>query len=118
MEVYVCYFDRTENIADSDNSKERDLDGLPDTQEPKVMPPSTGTVKQQKGVEGTMLRHDNQISSASPGVASTMTKLNSSPSRKAFSVQDKVYALWSDLNLFFFIRYISAIACFPISPHS
>jgi hypothetical protein len=56
------------------------------------MPPLTGTVKQNKGIEGTVLRQDNLISSASPGVASTMTKLNSSPSRKAFSVQDKVYA--------------------------
>jgi hypothetical protein len=102
-EVYACYFDRAENAADGDASKERDLDGLSDTQEPKAMPPLTGTVKQNKGIEGTVLRQDNLISSASPGVASTMTKLNSSPSRKAFSVQDKVYAFWSDLNLFCFM---------------
>jgi hypothetical protein len=102
-EVYACYSDRAENAADSDASKDRDLDGLPDTQEPKAMPPSTGTVKQHKSIEGTVLRHDNLISSASPGVASTMTKLNSSPSRKAFSVQDKVYAFWSDLNIFCFM---------------
>ncbi|KAE8817110.1 putative serine/threonine kinase [Hordeum vulgare] len=97
-ESYVCYFDRAENTADSDATKGRDLDGLPDTQEPKAMPRSIGTFKHHKGVEGTVLRHDN---TASPGVASTMTKLSSSPSRKAFSVQDKVYALWSS---FFYIN--------------
>lgn len=96
-ESYVCYFDRAEGTADSDASKERDLDGPPDTQEPKAMLRSTGTVKHHKGAEGTVLRHDN---SASPGVANTMTKLSSSPSRKAFSVQDKVYALWSTIFLY------------------
>uniref|UniRef100_A0A0A9D0N9 Uncharacterized protein n=1 Tax=Arundo donax TaxID=35708 RepID=A0A0A9D0N9_ARUDO len=47
-----------------------------------------------------MPRHDNQISSSLPVFTNTMSKLNSSPSRKAFSVQDKVYALWSDIIIF------------------
>lgn len=116
-ECYVCYFDRAESTAESDASKERDLYGLPDIQEPKTMPRSTGTVKHHKGAEGTVLRHDN---TASPGVASTMTKLSSSPSRKAFSVQDKVYALRSNIFLYDSLvrQIIVAIACFPVSPHS
>ncbi|KAK1643974.1 hypothetical protein QYE76_061779 [Lolium multiflorum] len=103
-----------ENAADSDASKERDLDGLPDTQEPKAMPPSTGTIKQHKGVEGTVLRHDNLISSASPGVASTMTKLNSSPSRKAFSVQDKLWSIYAAGNTVP-IPFLKAIDVSPLA---
>lgn len=62
-------------------------------QEPKSIPPSTGTVKKHMGVDGTMARNDSQISSVSPGITNTVNKLNTSPSRKAFSVQDKVYVL-------------------------
>lgn len=87
-------FIRAENTADIEANKEQYLDEHPDMQEAKTMPPSTGTVKKLKVAEGTMPRHGNQVSSASPCVASTMTKLNSSPSRKAFSVQDKVYTSW------------------------
>lgn len=97
---YARYFDR-ENTADSDANKDRDLDDCPDMQEPKTMPTSTGTMKKHMDAEGTMRLHDSQISS-SPIVANTTTKLNSSPSRKAFSVQDKVYALCSDINYFSF----------------
>ncbi|XP_047086047.1 uncharacterized protein LOC124697507 [Lolium rigidum] len=103
-----------ENAADSDASKERDLDGLPDTQEPRSMPPSTGTVKQNKGIEGTVLRQDNLISSASPGVASTMTKLNSSPSRKAFSVQDKLWSIYAAGNTVP-IPFLKAIDVSPLA---
>jgi hypothetical protein len=58
-------------------------------QQAKAIPTSTGTVKKHIGSEGTMRRYDSQISS-SPGLANPTMKLNNSPSRKAFSVQDKV----------------------------
>lgn len=96
---YARYFDRAENTTDSDANKDRDLDDHVDMQQPKAIPTSTGTVKKHIGAEGTMRRHDSQISS-SPGLANATMKLNNSPSRKAFSVQDKVYALWSDINYF------------------
>jgi hypothetical protein len=89
-----CSFDRAENTADNDANKEQDLDDRPDIQESKSIPLSIGTVKKHMGADGTLSRNDNQISSSSPGFANTVTKLNSSPIRKAFSVQDKVYALW------------------------
>ncbi|KAG8098223.1 hypothetical protein GUJ93_ZPchr0013g37016 [Zizania palustris] len=87
-----------ENTADSEANKEQYLDEHPDMQGPKATSTSTETVKKLKVAEGTIPRHGNQVSSASPGVASTMTKLNISPSRKAFSIQDKVYTLWSGLR--------------------
>ncbi|KAI4964344.1 hypothetical protein ZWY2020_005905 [Hordeum vulgare] len=100
-----------ENTADSDATKGRDLDGLPDTQEPKAMPRSIGTFKHHKGVEGTVLRHDN---TASPGVASTMTKLSSSPSRKAFSVQDKLWSIYAAGNTVP-IPFLKAIDISPLA---
>ncbi|KQK13139.1 serine/threonine-protein kinase dst1 [Brachypodium distachyon] len=102
-----------ESTADSD-AKERDLDGPPDTQEPKAVPPSAGTVKKQKGAEGTMPRIDSQISSASPGVAGTLTKLNSSPSRKAFSVQDKLWSIYAAGNTVP-IPFLKAIDISPLA---
>uniref|UniRef100_A0A453LUJ1 Protein kinase domain-containing protein n=1 Tax=Aegilops tauschii subsp. strangulata TaxID=200361 RepID=A0A453LUJ1_AEGTS len=100
-----------ESTADSDASKERDLYGLPDIQEPKTMPRSTGTVKQHKGAEGTVLRHDI---TASPGVASTMNKLSSSPSRKAFSVQDKLWSIYAAGNTVP-IPFLKAIDISPLA---
>ncbi|EMS50568.1 ABC transporter B family member 25 [Triticum urartu] len=100
-----------ESTAESDASKERDLYGLPDIQEPKTMPRSTGTVKHHKGVEGTVLRHDI---TASPGVASTMNKLSSSPSRKAFSVQDKLWSIYAAGNTVP-IPFLKAIDISPLA---
>ncbi|KAM3278169.1 hypothetical protein ACQJBY_045812 [Aegilops geniculata] len=100
-----------ESTGDSDASKERDLYGLPDIQEPKTMPRSTGTVKQHKGAEGTVLRHDI---TASPGVASTMNKLSSSPSRKAFSVQDKLWSIYAAGNTVP-IPFLKAIDISPLA---
>ncbi|ONM09455.1 Protein kinase superfamily protein [Zea mays] len=88
-----------ENIGDSDANKDRDTDYGPDMQESKVISPLTGTVKKNIGAEGTIRCHDNQIN-LSPGLANTTTKLNNSPSRKAFSVQDKVYPSWFRHQLF------------------
>jgi hypothetical protein len=112
-----------ENAADSDANKDRDLDDHLDMQEPKVITTSTGTVKKHMSAEGTMRRHDSQIG-LSPGFANTTTKLNSSPSRKAFSVQDKVYALCSDINYFSYnrtgLKYFRFYNCqpSPLSPMS
>ena len=96
---YAQFLDRAENTGDSDANKDRDLDDRPDIQESKAIPPLTGTVKKHIGAEGTIRRHDNQVN-LSPGLANTTTKLNSSPSRKAFSVQDKVYGSWFRHQLF------------------
>ncbi|KAL6637875.1 hypothetical protein ACP70R_025447 [Stipagrostis hirtigluma subsp. patula] len=103
-----------DNIADSDGSKERDLDVRPDTQEPKAIPPSFGTVKKHLGAEGTMSRNDNQMSSSSPGFANTTTKLNSSPSRKAFSVQDKLWSIYAAGNTVP-IPFLKAIDVSPLA---
>ncbi|XP_062212448.1 serine/threonine-protein kinase 1-like [Phragmites australis] len=103
-----------ENTADSDANKERDLDDHPDMQEPKAIPISTGTVKKHMGAEGTMPRHDNQISSSSPGFTNTMTKLNSSPSRKAFSVQDKLWSIYAAGNTVP-IPFLKAIDISPLA---
>ena len=98
---HAWYFGRAENAADSDANRDRDLDDHLDIQEPKAITTSTGTVKKHMSAEGTMRRHDSQIGS-SPGFANTTAKLSSSPSRKAFSVQDKVYALCSDIITYYF----------------
>ncbi|KAB8093629.1 hypothetical protein EE612_020500, partial [Oryza sativa] len=103
-----------ENTADIEANKEQYLDEHPDMQEAKTMPPSTGTVKKLKVAEGTMPRHGNQVSSASPGVASTMTKLNSSPSRKAFSVQDKLWSIYAAGNTVP-IPFLKAIDISPLA---
>ncbi|WVZ60593.1 hypothetical protein U9M48_010592 [Paspalum notatum var. saurae] len=102
-----------ENTADSDANKDQDLDDRLDMQEPKAIPPSTGTVKKHLGTEGTMRRHDNQISS-SPGFANTATKLNSSPSRKAFSVQDKLWSIYAAGNTVP-IPFLKAIDISPLA---
>jgi hypothetical protein len=89
-------------------------------QESNPIPLPTGTVKKHMGVDGTLARNDNQISSSSPGFANTMTKLNSSPSRKAFSVQDKVYVLWL-ISIIFMLKqtyiHTSWLYGFPFVPH-
>ncbi|TVU44971.1 hypothetical protein EJB05_04436 [Eragrostis curvula] len=103
-----------ENTADSDANKEHDLDDHPDIQEMKSIPPSTGTVKKQMGFDGTMTRNDNQISSSSPGFANTMSKLNSSPSRKAFSVQDKLWSIYAAGNTVP-IPFLKAIDVSPLA---
>ncbi|GJM96658.1 hypothetical protein PR202_ga13520 [Eleusine coracana subsp. coracana] len=107
-------FDRAENTADSDANKEQDLDERPDIQELKSILPSTGTVKKHMGVDGTMARNDNQLNSSSPGFANTMTKLNSSPSRKAFSVQDKLWSIYAAGNTVP-IPFLKAIDVSPLS---
>ncbi|KAL5217356.1 hypothetical protein ABZP36_018040 [Zizania latifolia] len=104
----------TENAADGEANKEQYLDEHPDMQEPKAMPSSTETVKKLKVAEGTMPRHGNQVSSASPGVASTMTKLSSSPSRKAFSVQDKLWSIYAAGNTVP-IPFLKAIDISPLA---
>jgi hypothetical protein len=121
LEIFIHYsFDRAENTADSDANKEQDLDDRADMHESNPIPLSTGTVKKHMGVDGTLARNDNQISSSSPGFANTMTKLNSSPSRKAFSVQDKVYVLWL-ISIIFMLKQIyihtSWLYGFPFVPH-
>ncbi|KAF0915057.1 hypothetical protein E2562_033179 [Oryza meyeriana var. granulata] len=103
-----------ENTADIEANKEQYLDEHPDMQEAKSMPSSTGTVKKLKVAEGTMPRHGNQVSSVSPGVASTMTKLNSSPSRKAFSVQDKLWSIYAAGNTVP-IPFLKAIDISPLA---
>ncbi|OEL15005.1 Serine/threonine-protein kinase dst1 [Dichanthelium oligosanthes] len=102
-----------ENTADSDANKDRDLDDRLDMQEPKAIPTSTGTVKKHMGAEGTMRRHDSQINS-SPGFAYTTTKLNSSPSRKAFSVQDKLWSIYAAGNTVP-IPFLKAIDISPLA---
>ncbi|KAK3146037.1 hypothetical protein QOZ80_3BG0260700 [Eleusine coracana subsp. coracana] len=103
-----------ENTADSDANKEQDLDDRPDIQELKSILPSTGIVKKHMGVDGTMARNDNQISSSLPGFANTMTKLNSSPSRKAFSVQDKLWSIYAAGNTVP-IPFLKAIDVSPLA---
>ncbi|CAL4927401.1 unnamed protein product [Urochloa decumbens] len=102
-----------ENTTDSDVNKDRDLDGRVDMQEPKSIPTSTGTVKKHVGAEGTMRRHDSQLSS-SPGLASATMKLNSSPSRKAFSVQDKLWSIYAAGNTVP-IPFLKAIDISPLA---
>ncbi|PUZ36976.1 hypothetical protein GQ55_9G081000 [Panicum hallii var. hallii] len=102
-----------ENAADSDANKDRDLDDHLDMQEPKVITTSTGTVKKHMSAEGTMRRHDSQIG-LSPGFANTTTKLNSSPSRKAFSVQDKLWSIYAAGNTVP-IPFLKAIDISPLA---
>uniref|UniRef100_A0A0A9HFC8 Uncharacterized protein n=1 Tax=Arundo donax TaxID=35708 RepID=A0A0A9HFC8_ARUDO len=65
------------------------------------------------GAEGTMSRHDN-ISSSSPGFTNTMSKLNNSPSRKAFSVQDKLWSIYAAGNTVP-IPFLKAIDISPLA---
>nr|CAB3498165.1 unnamed protein product [Digitaria exilis] len=102
-----------ENTADSDANKDRDLDDCPEMQEQKTIPTSTGTVKKHMDVEGTMRLHDGQISS-SPVLANATTKLNSSPSRKAFSVQDKLWSIYAAGNTVP-IPFLKAIDISPLA---
>ncbi|CAN6292558.1 unnamed protein product [Urochloa humidicola] len=102
-----------ENTTDSDANKDRDLDDRVEMQEPKAIPTSTGTVKKHIGAEGTMRHHDSQISS-SPGLANTTMKLNSSPSRKAFSVQDKLWSIYAAGNTVP-IPFLKAIDVSPLA---
>lgn len=102
-----------ENIGDSDANKDRDTDYGPDMQESKVISPLTGTVKKNIGAEGTIRCHDNQIN-LSPGLANTTTKLNNSPSRKAFSVQDKLWSIYAAGNTVP-IPFLKAIDISPLA---
>uniref|UniRef100_A0A0D9VZ52 non-specific serine/threonine protein kinase n=1 Tax=Leersia perrieri TaxID=77586 RepID=A0A0D9VZ52_9ORYZ len=103
-----------ENTADIEANKEQYIDEQSDMQEARAMPPSTGTVKKLKVEEGTMPRQGNQVNSASPGVGNTMTKLNTSPSRKAFSVQDKLWSIYAAGNTVP-IPFLKAIDVSPLA---